>query len=94
MKHLPPRILQPADLVNRTVQDRWILAYLEALERWILEASAQGVVLAHLCEAWGEYLKYSTSSDPFFRRSAWNAIQTAAARLAHSRPIARKESVK
>jgi hypothetical protein len=81
MKHLLPRILQSTDLVNRTVQDPWIEGYLESLEWWRIQANAQGVALAYLRDAWGEYGKYCTRRDPFFRHSTWLAIQAAAAAL-------------
>jgi hypothetical protein len=80
-------------LVNRTVRDVWIEGYLEALERWRIQARAQGVVLAHLRGAWRAYGQYRASGDRSLRWRAWRAIQAAAERLAHSRPIARKEVV-
>jgi hypothetical protein len=74
------------------VQDPWIEAYLEAGEYWRIQVNAEGIVLNHLRHAWGSYGKYCTSGDPFFRWSAWSAIQMVAERLAHLQGITSKEA--
>jgi hypothetical protein len=76
---VPPRILQATDFVNRAVRDVWIEGYFAALEGWRLQAGLEGVVLVQVLDAWNAYERYRASGDPFFRYSAWHAIQTAAA---------------
>jgi hypothetical protein len=94
MKNLTPQqIRRSIDYVNRT-QDVWIERYFKFLERCRIEASAQGVVLVHLRDAWRFYGQYRAGADPSLRWSAWSAIQKAAAALAHSVPIASKEGVR
>jgi hypothetical protein len=86
--NLPLPICESANLVNRTVRDVWIEAYLAVLERWQIQAAAQGIILAQLRDAWSAYGQYRASAEPSFRWLAWSAIQTAAATLAHLRPKA------
>jgi hypothetical protein len=81
MKNPNQSICEPGRLVNHPVQDVWIEGYLEALERWRIQANSQGIVLVQLRRAWRAYGKYRTSADRSFRRSAWDAIQATAAAL-------------
>jgi hypothetical protein len=64
MKNLTPQqIRRSIDYVNRT-QDVWIERYFKFLERCRIEASAQGVVLVHLRDAWRFYGQYRAGADP------------------------------
>jgi hypothetical protein len=71
---------ESSDSVN--VRDPWVEAYIEALERWRIQANAQGVLLRHLRDARAAYKKYRATTEPFFRYSSWSSVQAAAASLA------------
>jgi hypothetical protein len=81
MKNPNQAIYEPADFVNHAVQDIWIEGYLETLERWRIQLSAEGIVLSHLRDAWSAYGKFRQTGNTDSRRSAWRAIDATAAAL-------------
>jgi hypothetical protein len=83
MKNPNSAIYAPPDFVNLPVRDPWIEGYLEALESWRRQAGVEGKILAQLRAAWRAYGQYRATADPFFRWSAWRAIQNGVAALPH-----------